>query len=138
MFEPEDSPKETRHEPIITKELFDSVQAKLSLRSKPIQAKRFYKYSRIITCGKCGGTIQGTQIKGYVYYRCGSCRGESYTREEYLDDEVVKLIDKADINQELFDVAINEIKRQNEVQVSQRVAVVNNKKKTINSMLEKA
>ena len=65
------------HEPIITKQLFDSVQRIMKQRSKPRKAKQLlsFAFRGIFTCGECGRAITvEKKIKKsgrtYIYYRC--------------------------------------------------------------------
>ena len=75
---------EGRHDPIITKKLFDNVQEVLNQRNKPWAKKNqdhpIKPYNGIIRCGECGMGITGDYktkfcktTKSYVtyhYYRC--------------------------------------------------------------------
>ena len=100
-----------KHEPIITKELFDKVQKQLK-RDKIERTSHEFAFTKLMACGLCGSMISaeekykqlkdGTTTK-YIYYGCGRskdrhCKSE-YLREEELIDQLVKLIDKIDFNQ---------------------------------------
>jgi DNA invertase Pin-like site-specific DNA recombinase len=99
------------HEPIITKELFDKAQDRLK-RDKIVRENREYSFTKLFTCGMCesGITAQekykelkdGTTAK-YVYYSCSKSKDRNcknkYIREEELITELLKVIDKVNINE---------------------------------------
>jgi DNA invertase Pin-like site-specific DNA recombinase len=84
------------HEPLITKDVFDRVQAILGQEKCPKSLK--FAFRGLPTCGTCGGFITaerhvkftGGRKKEYVYYRCtgwkngGSVCADTYIREEDL------------------------------------------------------
>jgi hypothetical protein len=62
---------EGKHEPIISKKLFDMVQAVLNERSKPQRAKIEPKaLCGLFQCGECGMMVTCEYQKGHTYYRC--------------------------------------------------------------------
>lgn len=120
LLEPEELPEETRHDPIVTKELYDRVQEVLGLRSRPIGTKKFYSYSNIIKCGVCGGNISGLMVKGHTYYRCCKCIGRSYTREEDIEAQIIEVLNSLTIDDDFYKLAMEEINKANEKEVSNR------------------
>lgn len=100
-----------KHEPLITKELFDQVQAQLKRDNIQRENKEF-SFTKLFTCGYCGSGISaeekwkdlkdGTHAK-YVYYSCSRARDRNcknkYIREEDLILELLKILDKLDINE---------------------------------------
>lgn len=95
------------HEPIITKTLFDQVQANLANKKQQGKGKYDYLYRRMFTCIQCGRSLIAERHKGRVYYRCHLCAGVSL-REDAIDqtindsmqycvltDEEVKIVDDA-------------------------------------------
>jgi site-specific DNA recombinase len=100
-----------KHEPIITKELFDQVQAQLKRDNIQRENKEF-SFTKLFTCGYCGSGISaeekwkelkdGTNAK-YVYYSCSRARDRNcknkYIREEEMITELLKILDKVDINE---------------------------------------
>jgi site-specific DNA recombinase len=62
---------EGRHEPIITKELFDRVQAVLERKCHPMKPKWQPKpLAGLFRCGGCGMSVTAEVQKGHTYYRC--------------------------------------------------------------------
>jgi site-specific DNA recombinase len=100
-----------KHEPLITKELFDQVQAQLKRDNIQRENKEF-SFTKLFTCGYCGSGISaeekwkdlkdGTHAK-YVYYSCSRARDRNcknkYIREEDLILELLKILDQVDINE---------------------------------------
>ena len=100
-----------KHEPIITKELFDKAQAWLK-RDKIVRENKEFAFTKLFTCGYCGSGISaeekykqlkdGTQAR-YIYYSCSRARDRhcknKYIREEDLIKELLKIIDEMNINE---------------------------------------
>jgi len=92
---------EGKHEAIISKQLFDQVQAVLKRRYKwspnhtPVKQKPFLG---LLHCATCGGAITAEVQKGHTYYRCTKksratvwCL-QPYIREEDLNKEISDLL----------------------------------------------
>jgi site-specific DNA recombinase len=82
-----------RHEPLVTRDIWERVQEILDGRQEKKHRKvtHDFAYSGLIKCGHCGCSLVGEVKKGrYVYYHCtgyrGKC-GERYTREEILEQQ---------------------------------------------------
>ena len=58
-----------KHKPLISKRLFEQVQAKLKGKQVKHQTKHNHMFRKLIKCS-CGYTISGERQKGRVYYRC--------------------------------------------------------------------
>jgi DNA invertase Pin-like site-specific DNA recombinase len=95
------------HESIITKELFDEVQARISVTPKTRPGTKEFDFTKLLKCGSCGGGVTAEEkfkrfkngtIRRYVYYHCTRSRDmhcpEKYIREEMLIEELFKVIDK--------------------------------------------
>jgi site-specific DNA recombinase len=100
-----------KHQPLITKELFDQAQAQLKRDNIQRENKEF-AFTKLFTCGYCGSGISaeekwkqlkdGTHAK-YIYYSCArskdrNCKNK-YIREEDLIKEMLKILDKVNINE---------------------------------------
>lgn len=101
-----------KHTPIITKELYDKAQEQLK-RDQIVRSElKEFAFTKLITCGLCGSGItadekfkkrkDGSTIR-YVYYGCTRSRNINckcgYLREEDLIEQLVKLLDKIDLNE---------------------------------------
>lgn len=100
-----------KHIPIITQELFEKAQAQLKRDNIQRENKEF-AFTKLFTCGYCGSGISaeekwkqlkdGTHAK-YIYYSCSRARDRNcknkYIREEDLITELLKILDKVNINE---------------------------------------
>lgn len=97
-----------KHEPIISKELFDLVQKTLADRHRATRAKRYsFTFSGIFRCGYCGCTLSAERHKGkYVYYRCTQSRGpcqQKFLKEELIDEIAAGLVKRIQLEENLLD-----------------------------------
>lgn len=115
-----------KHEPIITKELFDKVQEQMK-RDNIVRQSHEFIFTKLMVCGHCDSGItaeekykqlkDGTVAK-YIYYGCGrskdrTCKSQ-YLREEELTEQLVKLMDQIDLNNTGVEIKFNEeLKRHN-------------------------
>lgn len=77
-----------KHEPLISKRLFDECRAVAEGRTftrKPDHARSEFLFRRLAHCATCGRALYGERQKGRVYYRChsGSCKG-TCVREDHF------------------------------------------------------
>ena len=100
-----------KHEPLITQDLFDKAQLQLKRDNIQRENKEF-SFTKLFTCGYCSSGISaeekwkdlkdGTHTK-YFYYSCSRARDRNcknkYIREEELITELLKILDKVDINE---------------------------------------
>ena len=100
-----------KHEPIITKELFDIVQEKLQRSIIRVENKEF-AFTKLIKCGLCGSGITADEkfkkqangnIHRYVYYGCSRFADKDckcgYIREEDLIKQFEEMIDTLDLDE---------------------------------------
>lgn len=81
------------HEALISKALFERVQAVASGKLRIKRARREFAYRRRIECEGCGLTLVGEFQKGHTYYRCHtpSCH-RVCLREDRLDAACSQLL----------------------------------------------
>ncbi len=100
-----------KHEPIITKELFDQVQAQVKSQFVRSETKEF-AFTKLMTCGLCGSGITADEkfkkqkngnTHRHVYYGCTKVRDRNckcgFINETDLIKEFGSLIDQIDINE---------------------------------------
>ncbi|MBU6527968.1 recombinase family protein [Methylocystis sp. MJC1] len=87
-----------KHQPLVTRELWERVQGVLDGRNarKLRGSKRDFAFTGLINCGHCGCALVGELKKGrYVYYHCtgfkGKC-GEPYVREEVISEKFTAVL----------------------------------------------
>jgi len=89
--------------PIVSPATFEKVQQVLKNRAKPHHSKQKhdFPFTRLLTCGECGGAITAQHAHGhggdYRYYRCtkrlGPC-SQRYLREDLLANQLKKHLSK--------------------------------------------
>jgi hypothetical protein len=119
VIEPEELP-DGRHEPIISRELYNKVQEELHGKRRPVKKKRYYTYTNFIKCGVCGGNISGMKAKGITYYRCTKCTGLSCVPESELETQITKIIEEMTIDEDFLKLALEEINKANEKEIGNR------------------
>ena len=100
-----------RHEPLITKELFDQVQAQVKSQFVRSEGKEF-AFTRLMTCGLCGSGITADEkfkkqkngnIHRHVYYGCTKRRDPNckcgYINEIDLIEQFINLMDTIDLDE---------------------------------------
>lgn len=115
-----------KHEPLITKEMFEKVQEQLK-RDNIIRQSREFAFTKLMVCGLCRSGISaeekykqlkdGTTAK-YIYYGCGRSKDRHcknpYMREEELTEQFINLMDKIDLNETGVQIKFeDELKRYN-------------------------
>lgn len=96
------------HQPIVTKDLWDQVQAMLENRSVCILKPHslVYDYRGVLRCAECGCLITAQKTKGIIYYRCSKSRGrcnQPYVQEKDLQPQLEAIFEKLYIPQEKID-----------------------------------
>ena len=115
---------EGKHEPIISKKLFDTVQEVMSRKSKPkSRGLKDYLYRGFFHCGECGCFITTETQKGHNYLRCTKRKNpclQKYVREELITSQIQEEIKKVSLPLDWANwmIAENEKDRQSEVQSS--------------------
>jgi hypothetical protein len=81
------------HEPLISKTLFDRVQAILKGKT-PLRAQvHDFLFRRLLACKHCGYSLIGERQKGYTYYRCHTkACPSSCVREDAVQDVVLRTL----------------------------------------------
>ena len=121
-----------KHEPLVSKELFDKTQEQLK-RDGIQRTSHEFAFTKLMVCGACGSGVSAEEkykpmkdgtTKRYIYYGCGrsrdhQCRGNKYLREEELIEQLTELLDQIDFNQFGMQVKFeDELKRFNKFQRS--------------------
>jgi len=100
-----------KHQPLISKELFDKVKEKLT-RDRIIRSRsKEFAFTRLMKCGLCGSGITADEkfkklkdggIRRYVYYGCTKSQDHNckcgYLREEDLIEQLIKIVDKVNLD----------------------------------------
>lgn len=86
-----------RHVPLVSKELFERVQAVLLQHRKGWKSRHRFLFQRLLKCAACGYSIIGEERKEHIYYRCHSlsCKG-TCLREEALEEAALAAFESED------------------------------------------
>ena len=93
-----------KHTALISKELFCSVQERLT---RKVKAGKYRKHTYLLgggllICDECGRSITAETQKGHNYYHCTrygkSCSQNKFQREELLTTQVSDMLDELKIN----------------------------------------
>jgi len=129
-----------QHEAMISKEVFDMVQA---LLSRPVRAKphtKDFAFTGLCQCGECGGQITASeklkhQKNGkehcYIYYHCTKRKkgaktrcSQPHIREHELEAQMMKVIDSVTIPPQLFKIALQWFREENAKEAKGRNVVL--------------
>ncbi len=113
-----------KHEPLISKELFDRVKERFENRHRPNPRGLFFTFKGIgLKCGYCGCSIIAERQTGkadkssYIYYHCSESRGkceQTWYREEELDRRFGEAIGKLQIDDQILGLIKNALKKSHE------------------------
>jgi site-specific DNA recombinase len=100
-----------RHEPLITKELFDQAQEQIKASYQRVENKEF-AFTKLMFCGLCGSGITADEkfkhmkngnVHRYVYYGCSKSKDRNckcgYLEEKELIKQFQGLIETIDLNE---------------------------------------
>ena len=136
---------EGKHEPIITKKLFDTCQDMMTRKSKPQHGGGLkpYVYRGLFKCGECGCSITAETQKGHNYLRCtkrmGPC-SQKYVREEAVTDMIKAELEKVSLSDAVADWLIAEVqkeKTEDDNSSKDQLQKVNNTIATVDAKLDK-
>lgn len=102
---------EGKHIPLISKQLFEDVQKQLHLQIKAKNRNKEFAFTRLLSCGACSSGVTAQEkfknlkdgsVAKYIYYGCTRSRDinckEGYIEEKVLISELLKIIDKIDLD----------------------------------------
>lgn len=79
-----------KHEPIITKDIFDQVKEKMTRGSSPYHNKHSKELRGKIFCGNCHKTVTWERQKGQWYGGCKQCKAQLAKEKQYIRQEDVE------------------------------------------------
>jgi len=111
---------EGKHEPLIDKATFDSVQRVMNQKSKPRKIKTLlnFPFRGLFSCGECGRTFTAEKhIKKsglvFKYYRCtkkNTACSQKYITENNLAKQIDKIISKVALSDDWSSKMLNQVK----------------------------
>ena len=116
-----------KHEPMITKKLFEACQKVMADRSRPKKpSQKEYPFRNMLVCGECGCAITSETQKGHNYYRCTKKRdkkcSQKYIREEVLARQISDEIQKVSLSSTWAEWMLGELNKE-EAEAAQSGAV---------------
>lgn len=101
-----------KHEPILTKELYNLVQNKITSDHLVHAQDKEFAFTKMITCGLCGSGVTADEkfkklkdgtTNRYVYYGCTKFKDKNclcgYIREEELTEQLVEILDTVSLDE---------------------------------------
>lgn len=85
-----------KHEPIVTRELFDKAQEVRTRKLAPKYSRHQFQFKKMMRCGECDGQITAEIQKGIVYYHCNhykECKQKAYTPEDIVEQQLFGVFD---------------------------------------------
>ena len=138
---------EGKHEAMITVEEYDQVQLLLGRKSKPRPQKQEFAFTGFIRCGECGclytaerkkKLIKSTgKIKEFIYYHCTrkkkdiDCSQRKFIRQENLELQVEKELEKYTILPEFRDWALEILNEKNDTEIEDRTKIYETQHKSL-------
>lgn len=101
-----------RHQPLISKEIFNKVQTQMGFVKRSKLTKLNFAFTNSMTCGHCGCAITAQEKRKksglkYIYYHCtsgkGACDGVTYIREEKLNDWISAALLQVKVPDDIFE-----------------------------------
>lgn len=94
------------HLPLISRDLFDRVQAQREGRLGQIRTRHQHLYRRLFRCALCDGPMVPERQKGRVYYRCKTRPCPTKTvREDRIEQAITAAIDRLALGSEAIELA---------------------------------
>ena len=114
---------EGKHQPVITKKIFDKAQEVLKERGRPHHKPKNEPkaFCSLLSCAECGMGITAEVQKGHVYYRCTKKRGncsQPYVREEKLDRQLSAMLQKFSLPEDWAE-GLREMMKKDETKAAQ-------------------
>ncbi len=107
---------EGKHEPIITKKLFDQVQEVMTRKSKPKTPElKPYMYRGLFRCGECGCFITTETQKSHNYLRCTKRKvpcSQRYVQENAITSQIKNEIEKVSLPSSWTEKCVAELERE--------------------------
>lgn len=101
-----------KHEPILTKELYNLVQDKVTSDHLVHAQDKEFAFTKMITCGLCGSGVTADEkfkklkdgtTNRYVYYGCTKFKDKDcpcgYIREEELTEQLAEILDTVSLDE---------------------------------------
>lgn len=108
---------EGKHEPIVSRELYQEVQRVIKNQTSTRANKRQFLFSGLFKCSHCGCALVGELHKGkYIYYHCtgnkgGDCK-RKYIPERKLEEALLTILENLKLSDETAKIVMTAIKKE--------------------------
>jgi len=119
---------EGKHQPLISKKLFDEVQEVLKQRGRPQKVKKHdFAFLGLMKCASCGCSITAEIQKGHHYYHCtkkkGPCQEKHFLREEALVEQAKNFLQKVSLSSQDTQKVLAELEK-DELKVKEQTKII--------------
>lgn len=134
-----------KYQPLVSKELFDTVEkikSKFNKKSLYKLAGKTFLYRGMLRCGHCGLMITPERQKGHAYYHCTEYNGKHgavWLREEKITEAIEDVFKRLQMPQDVADQTIATLQELNHHQTrlyKQQLNKVIQDEKSLNTMLD--
>jgi site-specific DNA recombinase len=120
-----------KHEPLISRTLFDKAQAVTQQKTRPRPKTLFFPLRGFLTCESCGCSLTASLKKGHHYYYCTNGKQicdehKSYMREKYLYEKVADVLSEIHFDEGLVEIMYEAAKEKAQTDDSYAETVVKN------------
>lgn len=138
-----------KHEPMITREEYDRVQALLGRGSKPKPETHIFPYTGMIRCGECGCMVtaenktkknKNGNVHHYTYYHCTKRKGpcsQKCVEVKELEKQIKSTLARIKPPEEFHGWATKWLRNENEREASDRNAILSNQQKNYEACVRK-
>ena len=133
---------EGKHEPIVTKALFDQAQDVLYGRLHPKFKKHFYSARGFLRCASCDCALTADTQKGFQYYYCTNGKGvceqhRTYLRSEKVDALLSDMFNVLKFDADFIELSAEAYKAKNEDKMAYTKSSLDTLQNELNSLSEK-
>ncbi len=138
------------HEPMVTPEEFDRVQAILGKDGRPRPKSHIFEFTGMMRCGQCNSSItaetktkrqKNGNVHTYIYYHCTKKKKENCTEGslevEELKKQIAEKIDSIEIPPEFHTFAMKWFQKENEKESITQKSIIGMQQKAYNATIEK-
>ena len=138
-----------KHEPMITREEYDRVQALLGRGSKPKPETHTFPYTGMIRCGECGCMVtaenktkknKNGNVHHYTYYHCTKRKGpcsQKCVEVRELEKQIQSTLSRIKPPEEFHGWAMKWLRNENEREASDRNVILSNQQKNYEACVRK-
>lgn len=122
-----------KHEPLVSRQLFEAVQVYLHRYGGPKYRKHNALFKGMIRCAECGGTVTWEIQKSHWYGHCNHYRGctqRKFVRQEKVEEQIVSYFDNfAGLSPRLVEWIKKALKESHEDKIREHTAAVDDLKR---------